>query len=25
VPGDTTAKERLADALNEYKSRIAGV
>ena len=25
VPGDTTAKERLADALTEYKKRIAGV
>jgi uncharacterized phosphosugar-binding protein len=25
VPGDTTAKERLEDALAEYKRRIAGV
>lgn len=25
VPGDTTAKERLSDALAEYKKRIAGV
>jgi len=25
VPGDTTAKERLADALNEYKTRVAGI
>ncbi|MGE5363285.1 MAG: sugar isomerase domain-containing protein [Bacteroidota bacterium] len=25
VPGDTTAKERLAEALDEYKKRIAGV
>jgi len=25
VPGDTSAHERLADALNEYKKRIAGV
>jgi uncharacterized phosphosugar-binding protein len=25
VPGDTTAKERLAEALAEYKNRIAGV
>ena len=25
VPGDTTAKQRLDDALAEYKSRIAGV
>ncbi|MCE5250643.1 sugar isomerase domain-containing protein [bacterium] len=25
VPGDTTAKDRLTEALNEYKRRIAGV
>lgn len=25
VPGDTTARERLAEALDEYKKRIAGV
>jgi myo-inositol-1-phosphate synthase len=25
IPGDTTAKERLADALAAYKTRIAGV
>jgi hypothetical protein len=25
VPGDTTARQRLEDALAEYKSRIAGV
>lgn len=25
IPGDTTAKERLSEALNEYKKRIAGV
>ena len=25
VPGDTTAKERLSEALTEYKNRIAGV
>jgi hypothetical protein len=25
VPGDTTAKERLEDALATYKERIAGV
>jgi uncharacterized phosphosugar-binding protein len=25
VPGDTTAKERLEDALSEYKRRVAGV
>ena len=25
VPGDTTAKERLTEALAEYKRRIAGV
>jgi len=25
VPGDTTAKERLEDALSEYKRRISGV
>jgi len=25
IPGDTTAHERLEDALNEYKNRIAGV
>ncbi len=25
VPGDTTAKERLSDALAEYKKRVAGV
>ncbi len=25
VPGDTTARERLSEALNEYKKRIAGV
>lgn len=25
VPGDTTAKERLEEALSEYKKRIAGV
>ncbi len=25
VPGDTTARERLTEALNEYKRRIAGV
>jgi len=25
VPGDTTAKQRLDDALAEYKKRVAGV
>ncbi len=25
VPGDTTAKERLDEALREYKRRVAGV
>jgi hypothetical protein len=25
VPGDNTAKERLTEALDEYKKRIAGV
>jgi hypothetical protein len=25
VPGDTTAKQRLDEALSEYKRRIAGV
>jgi hypothetical protein len=25
VPGDTTAKQRLAEALAEYKKRVAGV
>ena len=25
IPGDTTAKERLDNALREYKRRIAGV
>jgi len=25
VPGDSTSKQRLADALSEYKRRIAGV
>ena len=25
VPGDTTAKQRLDEALAEYKSRVAGV
>ena len=25
VPGDTTARERLEDALSEYKKRVAGV
>ncbi|MCI0514711.1 SIS domain-containing protein, partial [candidate division KSB1 bacterium] len=25
IPGDTTARERLTEALSEYKRRIAGV